>query len=1104
MDVGAWLAQLGLQDFADAFRDNGVDVDLLPELTNEDLKDLGISRLADRKRLLKAITELADANKDPVASNDPEESSAQPAPPPTGERRQVTVMFADLAGFTSLSRELDAEEVHALLNGYFERADAIVEQYGGTIDKHIGDGLMAVFGAPVAHTDDPERAVRAALTIHDAMQDLSNEFGRDLRAHIGIASGQVVASGTGSDSHREYTVTGDSVNLASRLDDMAEAGETLITGAVRRATSHVAVASARGEVSVKGFDQQFEVWAVQDLSQSPAHARLTNFVGRNMECRQFEALLDETIQTGKGHTVVVRGEPGIGKTRLVEQFGEAAASKGLTVYKSLILDFGDGKAQDALRGLVRDMLGVGAQSGEAERRRAVQTACDAKMICDDRVIFLYDLMDLPQPAEWRSAFDAMDAEIRQQGFRDTLGQVIGSTASSAPMLIAVEDIHWADDSTLLQLAGISQTCLESPVLLVMTTRVEGATLGQDWLASLRGCPLATLELQPLRPAEAMTLANEMASQHPGLESLVDRAEGNPLFLEQLLQNAAEGSASNLPDNLQGLVLARIDRLNRADRDAIRAASALGQRFSSGILRHVLGDPAYDCRALLEHRLIRPEGSGFLFAHALVREGIYTSLLQDARRKLHGLAADYYRERDPVLHAEHLDRAQSPMAVQAYLDASRVQMDKSRYDSALGLVRRGLEIGGSQLAFELRLMEGDLLRHLGSIRQSIDACRAALPHADEPMEHCRAKIAMAEGLRIAGQHTRLLDILVDAEEYLSDEPAHGPRSRIEQLRGSAYFTQGKIMDCLAANTRALEHARHESAADLEAQALGGLGDAEFARGWMLTAHDYYDRCVQLSENSGFASVLAANLSMRGFTFLYQNRLAAAIADCRTAAELATHLQQRRARMVAAAVAAYVLEAYDTEEGASWAREIRDIGKELGSKTFEQTGLQFLSRFAMHKGEFEPAFELISHALDLLRDTESGMRFDGARNLGCLALATVNAQERDSALAEGEALLQAGATGHNYFWFYRDAMEVCLREGLWDKALHYARALEDYTAAQPLPWSNFHIRRCRALAAAGQGHRKPDLHLELQRLQSEAKDAGFRFAGIALERALAEIN
>ncbi len=238
---------LGLEEYAEAFAENGIDAALLPELTNEDLKDLGVARLADRKRLLKAIAGISEGD-------GKGETQPSPSTPSEGERRQVTVLFADLSGFTQLSKELGAEETHVLLNRYFDAVDGIVEGYGGNIDKHMGDNVMAVFGAPVAHDDDPLRAVRAALDIHDRMATLSEDVGYQLQAHVGIASGQVVASGTGSDAHREYTVTGDSVNLASRLQDQAAPGDTLVSDALHHAVAAVVDCEPLGEVEVKGLD----------------------------------------------------------------------------------------------------------------------------------------------------------------------------------------------------------------------------------------------------------------------------------------------------------------------------------------------------------------------------------------------------------------------------------------------------------------------------------------------------------------------------------------------------------------------------------------------------------------------------------------------------------------------------------------------------------------------------------------------------------------------------------------------------------------------------------------------------------------------------------
>src|SRR4051794_28924840 len=268
VDVAAWLRGLGLERYARLFGDNAIDAEVLPELSDADLEKLGIP-LGHRKRLLRAIAALR------AASSAAEPASGSRAPPagPDGERRQVTVLFADLTGYTALSRELDAEEVHALLDRFFAAADGIVERLGGRVDKHIGDCVMAVFGAPVAHGNDAERAVHAALAIRDATSDLGRTVGRDLAVHVGVASGEVVASRIGSVAHREYAVTGETVNLASRLTDRAEPGDILISGAVHRALAERLDCLDAGALAVKGLADPVRAWRLHGLRAAGSDRR---------------------------------------------------------------------------------------------------------------------------------------------------------------------------------------------------------------------------------------------------------------------------------------------------------------------------------------------------------------------------------------------------------------------------------------------------------------------------------------------------------------------------------------------------------------------------------------------------------------------------------------------------------------------------------------------------------------------------------------------------------------------------------------------------------------------------------------------------------------
>ena len=252
MDVEEWLKGLGLGQYAPAFAENDIDFAVLIQLTELDLKELGIGSLGHRKRLLAAIAELGTAAPQSLA---PAESF------PTSERRQVTVLFADLCGFTAMSQSLDPEEVHELVGRYTALVDGIVVGYGGTVDKHIGDAVMALFGAPRAHDDDPMRAAQAALDIHEALGRMSETTSRPLQAHIGIASGEVVAGVLDRADARDYTVLGDTVNLAARLVAAAGPGQTLLSDGVYRALSGRGVCDGLGEIQLKGFDAPIRVLA---------------------------------------------------------------------------------------------------------------------------------------------------------------------------------------------------------------------------------------------------------------------------------------------------------------------------------------------------------------------------------------------------------------------------------------------------------------------------------------------------------------------------------------------------------------------------------------------------------------------------------------------------------------------------------------------------------------------------------------------------------------------------------------------------------------------------------------------------------------------------
>ncbi len=264
-------------------------------------------------------------------------------------------MFIDLSGYTAMSSGLDPEETHHLLKQFFEVVDGLIVEFGGTIDKHIGDNVMALFGAPIAHGNDTERAVRAALAVHAAMPGLAQESGRALSVHIGIALGEVIASGLGSASHRAYTVTGDAANLAARLMDLAAGGETLVSEAVRQATEAMVTYAPRGELSVKGLAQPQNAFSLLGLAAE--RAAEPDLVGRTSELSQLVSLLDACRSDGHGAAAAIRGDPGIGKSRLLREVEREARQRGFRSVRGSVLDFGARAGQDAIAAITAGSIG---------------------------------------------------------------------------------------------------------------------------------------------------------------------------------------------------------------------------------------------------------------------------------------------------------------------------------------------------------------------------------------------------------------------------------------------------------------------------------------------------------------------------------------------------------------------------------------------------------------------------------------------------------------------------------------------------------------------------------------------------------------------------
>ena len=896
-------------------------------------------------------------------------------------------------------------------------------------------------------------------------------------------------------------MTGDSVNLAARLTSLAATNETLVSDAVHMTLADRFVGDSLGAKEIAGLSQPVTVWRLDDLGVS-AMARDHPFVGRHRELRQIEAALDDCLHSRLGQSIYVRGEAGIGKTRLIEEFQRLADRLGFETHTALILDFGVGKGQDAIRALVRSMLDVPLGGGKELRVQAAERAFADALVEPRQRAFLNDLLDLDQPEELSFLYESMDNAARNRGKQETVAALVRQRSQASPLLLRIEDVHWANHIVLDHLASLAATVAEAPALLVMTSRVEGDQLDQGWRSATAGAPLSTIDLSPLREAEAMDLALDFLDIDQRVaEACVARAEGNPLFLDQLLRSAMEASEDAIPGSVQSIVQARMDHLAPRDREALQAASVLGQRFSIDALRHVVGAADYGPDNLMANQLVRPHGADYLFTHALIRDGVYASLLTNRRRELHRRAADWFLDQDLVLHAQHLEGAGDPGAPGAYLAAARGQVDAFRFDSAMNLADKGLELDsdGATL-FDLICFKGDLLRDLGQSDRSIETFEQALEAATTDTGICRANIGLAEGMRIVDRYEEGLAVLDRAQHAAEAINSTSDLAHIHYLRGNYCFPLGRIDDCLASHERAIDYAREAGAVRTEVGALSGLGDANYMPGRMLTAHGYYDQAVKRAEENGLSRDRTANLHQRSLTFLWSNRPGPALEDATESRKEAARIFQPRSESIACLVTSWVkMFTGDFDDALDSAIAGIKLAQEIGAGRFEAQCLDEQCRALVALGEKAKARKLAKKALGLA--LQFWPRFCGPKMYGTLAVASDDDAETSRHLAEGERLLAEGCVNHNHITFYPDAMKVSLARSDWDEAERYAGALEAYTSAEPLPYTDFMIARGRALAAFGRGKRDDATMRELKRLRDEAARVGLAPTLSALDAALA---
>ena len=712
MDVGAWLRSLGLAQYEALFRQNDIDAEVLGDLTDADLEKLGLT-LGHRKRLLKAIASLDGA--EPVAK------PTSPAPPSlstdAAERRPITIMFCDLVGSTNLAARLDAEDWRNLVGAYLDEAAAAVTGLGGHVLKKLGDGLMALFGYPHAQENDAERAVRAALAIQRALAELNARNARsgapELSARIGIESGSVVVDAAGE-------VFGEAPNLAARVQAAAEPGTVLVTANVQRQTAGLFVAEDKGAHELKGVLEPVTLYRIVRASgagrRSGARA-LTPLVGREDELALLTRRWSRALE-GEGQFVQIVGEPGIGKSRLVEEFRAKLAETPHTWVEWAASQLLQNTPLHPLAEWGRLRYG-GADASDGQKLADLENTL--RLIGLDAAEYaplLAPLFDVPLPEDRAAKFAPEELRRRQLAAMTAL---FLAGARSQPVVLAFEDLHWADPTSLDLLRALVERGAQAPLLILATTRPE---FRPDW--SLRSHH-SVISLAPLDRAQVRRMVGEIASRHALSDETIDgvgeRTGGVPLFVEEvtrlLIERDAQGGALAIPPTLQQSLAARLDRLGEA-REVAQIGAVLGREFSFRLLREVSSSAAEIDEQRLHAALDRlveadlifvdgaPPTAAYRFKHALIQDAAYDSLLRSRRQALHRRAAEALRDADaePEAIAHHFtEAALDDLAIEWWGKAGDQALRRSAFQEAIAHLGKAIAMADKAGAPERRAIGG---------------------------------------------------------------------------------------------------------------------------------------------------------------------------------------------------------------------------------------------------------------------------------------------------------------------------------------------------------------------------------------------------------------
>ena len=1099
--VADWLEKLGLGQYAQRFAENEIDFSILGDLTDQDLEKIGVAPLGHRRKLLRAIAELSSVEKGTPAVTAEGAAPVAPQPRDTAERRQVTVMFSDLVGSTTLSARMDPEDLREVISAYQKCVAETVQRFGGFVAKYMGDGVLVYFGYPQAHEDDAERAVRAGLELIAAVVGLKTHG--PLQTRVGIATGLVVVGDLiGSGASQEQAIVGETPNLAARLQGMAEPNMVVIAEGTRRLLGNLFELEDLGPKDLKGIAEPVRAWAALRTSSAEGrfealHASgLTELVGREEE---IELLLRRwsKAKTGEGQAVLLSGEPGIGKSRLTATLLERLAAEPHTRLRY----FCSPQHTDSAFYPIICQLERAATLAHDDTTQTKLDKLDAMLAQtstskQDAALFA-EMLSLPNDGRYPAL--NMDPQQRRQKTLEALNAQVEALSRQNPVLMIFEDAHWTDPTSLEAFGRVVDRVRSLPALLIVTFRPEfdPPWIGRPYVTAL------TINRLAQRDAEAMidhVVGNKLVPASIR-QDIIERTDGIPLFVEEMtkavLEAGSEGAAQRtlasiaspaleVPASLQASLMARLDRLGSA-KEVAQIGAAIGREFSHALLSAVVNKPEPELASALD-RLVEtgllfkqglPPHASYLFKHALVQDAAYGTLLREPRRALHARIADTLErqfreiaENQPELLARHCTEAGLvEKAVGLWGRAGQRSLERSALAEGIEQLTRALTQIASLPAIPEWRREGIKLQ-VALISPVLHLKGHAAPETKAAMEQARLLIEQAEALGEPPEDPLLLFAVLfgfwasNLIESRTASNADAVRGLGEQLLALAEKQRTTVSVVIAHRVMGLS--------------LMSKGDLVGARTHLDKAIALYDPAEHRSLATRFnADALVASLSFRSVILWALGYPEAALVDGSQALEQAREMGSAGTSMTALAFVPLVhIECGNYSAANEEARDLADLANEKDASFWKAVAVLLQGLVFSSTGEASKAVQIITSGITAVRATGAGIWMPMYLTYLAKAYADLN-QLNDAQRFIGEAMSTIETTKETWYEaeVHRAVGEIALKSPQRDETkaqAYFERALEVARQQQAKSWE---LRAAMSMARLWRDQGKRDAARDL---------------------------